>query len=910
MRTRFLHALTRLPLLALLLGQPAFGLEPRDQQALDLMNFAVKQTVKETGVEVIGVGSWTSGKNYKGPLTGRTSDHDMRVVLTGETSQAAQARKWKDFQEKLKENIVASGQAKRLSEADIGKLLKSTNVYPPSQVMETVESAQDARKLFDRIGTQPNLGGEPVEGLWGKGSKTYTHYYEEKSGKLFFMDPKYPDRVMTGGTDLTHLVEGVEAYTTAGEVNKAGQWAEKVLEQLGEGNVDKAAKQAERLRTSINKARSLERLGGRVDYLDDIVSGKVTDPQAIRAAVARARQEAGLLLSLANESNVRTRHVMRSVLASEGGTLSRSGKLFWKYADKVPVGQLFRAWQLYGYYASAKDISAMTGPDFNAAVLNAYAKELGWLAGPLAGLGMELADATLQAARQGAYGVVTAFQDCENLATGIHSVKGREALNKGMSIDQMASLFPDTADGRSRLNNFVWSQAHQASLRFENNVWVEDATIRNSLYQKCHATLVTMWQEKRLAQISAFNQLFLEFDKLAARDKAVITIQPYGDPVPLREPTQQGKVATVTINAVTTQDPGKMQDLLKKMNTILAALEGGKKGDVIFASAVYEFSVDGRPQPRQYAPVHHTAIFRTAGEHLARLAVETSVVATLLSDDITQHAILQGYRKKYPSTATLPFSVVDDTARVALRIDAPRTVKVGQSFQLIGVIEQSQVERLPVQIAWGNIGNGQRLLNGYAPAVNRAERTPGSYQYLAEAFMVEQGRLVKLAEARTVVEVVAEEKKPDVADFLSALQTMSDDLKKQIPAKPSTPAPTPQPSTPGKKPDPKPAAPQANIAEKQALCECLNRYLTGERTQEQRRSYDKWCTNKERCKGTEIYLVEPFKYVPGGDYCWGYEECREHSFDPETKQSSTRTCGSFQGAYYMNQAKEMCARQK
>ena len=113
-----------------------------------------------------------------------------------------------------------------------------------------------------------------------------------------------------------------------------------------------------------------------------------------------------------------------------------------------------------------------------------------------------------------------------------------------------------------------------------------------------------------------------------------------------------------------------------------------------------------------------------------------------------------------------------------------------------------------------------------------------------------------------------------------------------------------------KKPAPAAAAPQKNLAEKQALCECLNRYLTGERTEEQRRSYNKWCTDKERCKGTEIYLLESFKYVPDGDYCWGYEECREHSYDPQTKKSSTRTCGSFKGAYYMYQAKEMCAKQK
>ncbi len=43
-------------------------------------------------------------------------------------------------------------------------------------------------------------------------------------------------------------------------------------------------------------------------------------------------------------------------------------------------------------------------------------------------------------------------------------------------------------------------------------------------------------------------------------------------------------------------------------------------------------------------------------------------------------------------------------------------------------------------------------------------------------------------------------------------------------------------------------------------------------------------------QGTEIYLIEPFKiepfkYVADGDYCWGYEECREYSYDPQTEKA-------------------------
>ena len=95
MRKRRLSVLALVPALVLFAVQAAFCLEPQDKKALDLMDFAVKQTVKETGVQVIGVGSWTSEKKYKGPLTGGTSDHDMRVVLTGETNNTVQTKKWK-----------------------------------------------------------------------------------------------------------------------------------------------------------------------------------------------------------------------------------------------------------------------------------------------------------------------------------------------------------------------------------------------------------------------------------------------------------------------------------------------------------------------------------------------------------------------------------------------------------------------------------------------------------------------------------------------------------------------------------------------------------------------------------------------------------------------------------------------
>ena len=88
-RTVLSAVLSSIVLLALIPASGALAaLAEKDKVALEVMNDAVKQTVKKTGTEAAGVGSWISQQKYKGPLTGGTSDHDMRVILTGETDEA------------------------------------------------------------------------------------------------------------------------------------------------------------------------------------------------------------------------------------------------------------------------------------------------------------------------------------------------------------------------------------------------------------------------------------------------------------------------------------------------------------------------------------------------------------------------------------------------------------------------------------------------------------------------------------------------------------------------------------------------------------------------------------------------------------------------------------------------------
>ena len=656
-------AVSVLASIVLLLFVPAPGAlaapDAKDKLALDIMSDAVKQTVKQTGTEAAGVGSWITQGKYKGPLTGGTSDHDMRVILTGETDEAKMVQKWKNFQGSLKSNIEAAGRQKGLSQAEINKLVNSTNVYPPNQVMAGVENADEAAARFKNLKTAPGLGSEPVEGLWGKGAKGYAQHYETKAGRHFFIDQK-SGRVVAGATDLVHLEEGLDIFTTAGEVNKGNQWAQKALEKLDAEGAGKASKHVERLRQSLNKARSIEKVGIRVDYLDDISRGAVKDPAVIREAVERAQRELTLLEKLSREANAGNRELLKGILNENLGKWAKIRGTFWKYAGKVPADKLLRGLQLFGYYARTNYVVEMAAEDLRAGALRAL-PELGYIAGLAPGLAMDMAVCTLEAARAGAYNTVVSFQECTSLVEGFSMVKGRESEHKGMTIEQMAVRFPDTPDGRNRLNSFIWYQATNASYREQGGQMVSDPNVARAVYNKCYTDLVSRWREQRLKLITDFNTNYREYLRLLAGNRPVITFSP-SDEVPLRDQGGGKKAATVTIYASTAQNRDKMNDVFGKMKATLKALEG-KGGDVLFISEKYLMALDGKWLGAEYSPAQKTYTYRALGTHSVALRHELSLTATVVSADVEEHSLLGGYRKAFEDTVADNFSIVEDVPR-------------------------------------------------------------------------------------------------------------------------------------------------------------------------------------------------------------------------------------------------------
>ena len=156
----------------------------------------IKEIVGDTNQKFIGLGSWITGQNYRDPLFGGTSDHDIKLILPFGTSDDEALKAYKNARKTLTDRI----RAKFGSDAD--KVLKSINLYPPTQLHRTIPSADAAKSTFRQWGVVPNLGipegalTEDIldkttkEGLFGKGSSTFIQWDEIKRGKTFYKDPR------------------------------------------------------------------------------------------------------------------------------------------------------------------------------------------------------------------------------------------------------------------------------------------------------------------------------------------------------------------------------------------------------------------------------------------------------------------------------------------------------------------------------------------------------------------------------------------------------------------------------------------------------------------------------------------------------------------------------------------------
>lgn len=528
-----LQLLTQLP------GAPAAGAHAAGATAAPTnlrMQNIVKAFVAETGEEVIGLGSWISGRSYSA-----TSDHDMRLVCRGQSPDAL--RRWQAARTRLAAMVRSE------FGRDADRVLRTVNLYPPSQLMAGVEDAADAAVRFEKIGQVPNLSVQGVprnvarysEGLYGGGARAWTQGYEQSAGRLFYREG---DRVFMGMTDLTHMSEGLARYDVEGMANTSRQWLSHIDDAVAAGDRRAIAKYLDRLNRDLAKAKNLGRLEMDMAFRTEMSevsralrSGTSSIPSALRARLesvtARAGREADVLRLYARSGST-VRGILSLVLKA-GPAGDRLRRLASEAGEALTFEKAVRAVVLY--VELRKSLAYAAEDDFQRAYRSALAGTLGLVNLP-AGLVAELGGWALDAIESTGIGLVASTQEAWDLMAGVHTVYGREDVDagRGYTLEDLVRSFDD----ESRLESLVRLKAKMASERgFGGVAATTDERVADAVFRRCWPVIRDAWRLER-------EKLAAEFETLCEEMARMPVLMSYA-PNPAR--AEAGRKTEVTVTA-------------------------------------------------------------------------------------------------------------------------------------------------------------------------------------------------------------------------------------------------------------------------------------------------------------------------------------------------------------------------
>lgn len=574
------------------------------------MQNVVKLFVQRTGQQLIGLGSWISGTNYKDVLADGASDHDLRLVIQRSGVTPAQAQQeWQAARRVLKD-LVTQEFGK-----DAAKVLGATNLYAPNQLMKGVEDAADAMQRFQKLGQVPNLAysgsvnsATPkflAEGLYGEGAGVWTQMYEQKSGRLFYA---VEGRAYAGMVDLTHLAEGQGRYTVEGMANTSTQWAEHAAEELSQNRGDRVAKYLERLERDMAKAKDLARLGGDPSWtreIREVTASLKANPRSlaqlegrVAALLQRTHLESAILGRLAKAGPVQGA-VLNAAMAGIAAK-NQFGQALTTAAQKIPAMQLVQGVLAIVVVKSGSRAAAESG----------YLEALRQAAPVMATLGtgvlMGLTNAIMDGAREGGFALAASYQDPWALLEGNFTAAGRVSADEGRpyTIEELV-LKIHTEDA---LSNFVRTRAQQASLRgFQGTVSAAtDQSVANDIYARCFPQILRAWQTRR-------ELLRMEYLDLA--DGLKTAVYPVVVSPSSAKLTKGGKVDVLA--EVLPPKNSTLGRSLDRMKEILTILVGGRP----YALVTYRW-VGGQDGNRE---TQRTYTFRQAGTQSVVCTVEISV---------------------------------------------------------------------------------------------------------------------------------------------------------------------------------------------------------------------------------------------------------------------------------------------
>ncbi|MEG3640970.1 hypothetical protein [Magnetococcus sp. PR-3] len=537
------------------------------------MQNVVKTFSLQTGHRVAGLGSWISGKNYR-PFK---SDHDLRMLVPKGTPPKKAAKMWRHAQKTLR-NLI-----KKEFGNDAVKILNETNFYPPNQLMNGLNSADDALGRFQQLKSMPNLGyqgkitpntpAKYFEGLYGKGARQWAQQYEREAGRLFYSNKGKV--AFMGSLDQVHLQEGLARYTPSGMGNTAGQWADKLLDEIRGGDPKKISKYLKRVNNDLKKARELaklpkgsrwfgevERLAGELDDLAKANLSAADRSKALGKLSLRARtlhrqavREAGILKHWDKASKgqkVMLHYLMDSNTKQEG----------WikKMAKNVPWGQVVKGLLTY---VNVLQTSRALGEADDASALYAQVPMLitSLPASVIATITVEF----LESAKGLGYRTMAMTQDAWDLLDGIYSAGGRagSSENRRFSLDDLVQLVPNEA----RLQGLVYYLALKSTDRgIGQETGKYDEKVGQEVYARVYPKILAAWKARReqlQQQIQQHAAAPFEHPILLTYSPAPARLGAKGEPVTVQV---RSSLSTKTVNRSHTTLKKLYGKLSKKAN--------------------------------------------------------------------------------------------------------------------------------------------------------------------------------------------------------------------------------------------------------------------------------------------------------------------------------------------------------
>jgi hypothetical protein len=608
------------------LGQAGAFAAPPDKPT----NAVLKDLLEEVVVEMRGKyprmnitavisGSCATGKGYTDPLRGGRADFDstLRIAedLKGGPLTASQlddyAALWKEARAKFVDKVnKLYGEG---SEA-AATVLRTTSLYPPDQIVNSLNTDDAAKRFFQKTGAIPRLDPkETAEGFFGKHNEAFRQNYNFTKGVELYTETsgKNAGKLRWGYANLDNAItSATPRYTLESCHRTAASALSEARLSLDGGDVTGLRKQLERLRQYTNKGKSMLGAMPEADYLDDMIA-ELKQIEAVKKAGGRAVLGEGMRKQV--EAAMKKKATEARMIEAGAKMLQKNNfnganmiaRLLNKPADGVfaktqaalreafeemstdvigaTITGIFLAWDVIASMRDAYrgDLEGAYSNAFQAALGNAVMETYGWKFS-LALVPVQIVTSfVLEYTKAMGYQAVVSREDCEQLfEAGI--------CNAGVVVDGIGPYTSVDAiiDKATPGNNEEFIAAIHDSL----DKVVEKCTVREfgtftdekdrkykkaPLYNKCVVELIQKWNRRRmerLADVAAKTNMF--YAEMANQPLRIEQ-----DPFPVvADKANPNAELNVKVNVVYDFDEKKVADLFQALSLELRKLSNTLAG--------------------------------------------------------------------------------------------------------------------------------------------------------------------------------------------------------------------------------------------------------------------------------------------------------------------------------------------